>query len=149
MEPLDALRLELFDPDVRRRDPELEELDLLFAEPLEEREPERAFDCVDPLEPELRLPELRLAELRLRELPLEPELRLRELPLEPELPLRELPLRERVFWPPCRDVSSFPSSSEESPISFFATPTAAGTATPTAAPATTFFVVDIPSDPSF
>jgi hypothetical protein len=30
-------------------------------------------------------------------------------------------------------------------ISFFATPTAAGTATPSAAPATTFFVVDMPS----
>jgi hypothetical protein len=37
------------------------------------------------------------------------------------------------------------SSSSPSPSSFFATPTAAGTATPRAAPATTFCVVDMPS----
>jgi len=47
----------------------------------------------------------------------------------------ELPLEE----PPC----SSPESSL--PRSFFATAAAAGTATPNAAPATTFFVVELPS----
>jgi hypothetical protein len=46
----------------------------------------------------------------------------------------------------CAPASSEASSSESPfPISFFATPTAAGIATPIAAPAATFFGVDIPS----
>jgi hypothetical protein len=52
-------------------------------------------------------------------------------------------LAERV---PCRrPADCCASSPDDESISFFATPTAAGTATPTAAPATTFFVVDMPS----
>jgi hypothetical protein len=51
--------------------------------------------------------------------------------------------------PELRELSSSPCSlcslSPPWPISLFATLTAAGTATPSAAPATTFFVVDIPS----
>jgi hypothetical protein len=46
------------------------------------------------------------------------------------------------------DPSSDESSSSE-PMSFFATPTAAGIATPRAVPATTFVVVDSPSSSSF
>jgi hypothetical protein len=46
--------------------------------------------------------------------------------------------------PPPRPSSS-PSPESPSPISFFATPTAAGIATPNAAPATTLCVVDRPS----
>jgi hypothetical protein len=48
------------------------------------------------------------------------------------------PLRRAV-------VSSVSPCSSESPRIFFATSTAAGIATPTAAPATTFFEVDMPS----
>ena len=44
--------------------------------------------------------------------------------------------------------SEDPSSSSPLPRNFFATPTAAGTATPKAAPATTFCVVDMPSPSS-
>jgi hypothetical protein len=53
------------------------------------------------------------------------------------------PLSESPSPPP----SPSPSSSE--PISFFATPTAAGIATPSAVPATTFCVVERPSSSSF
>jgi hypothetical protein len=60
------------------------------------------------------------------------------LPLPRELP----PLVELCSLD--SDASSSPSSSPF-PRNFFATPTAAGTATPSAAPATTFWVVDIPS----
>jgi hypothetical protein len=51
-----------------------------------------------------------------------------------------------VLRPPCREPPPPPSSwSSLSPISFLATPTAAGTAMPSAAPATTFLPVDMPS----
>jgi hypothetical protein len=58
---------------------------------------------------------------------------------------RELPLRRvvRRSDPPSSSVSS------SEPISFFATPTAAGIATPSAVPATTFCVVERPSSSSF
>jgi hypothetical protein len=142
-----------------------EVLPLARFDELPERELlERADELRLPeLEPELRLPELPLPELRLPELPL-PELRLPELPLPelrlPELPLPELrpfelperlpldPLRDRLpCEPPELPRSDEPSSGLSSslpPISFLATPTAAGTATPRAAPAAIFFPVDIP-----
>ncbi|HZU20836.1 MAG TPA: hypothetical protein VE982_06430 [Gaiellaceae bacterium] len=47
------------------------------------------------------------------------------------------------------DCSSSPDDSSSEPISFFATPTAAGIATPSAVPATTFCAVDRPSSSSF
>jgi hypothetical protein len=57
-------------------------------------------------------------------------------------------LARAVRRPPVRAPPSSPSS-ESPPISFFATPTAAGTATPIAAPATTFCGVESPvSSPS-
>jgi hypothetical protein len=62
------------------------------------------------------------------------------------------PAFDRERLPPARRRGAFPSSSPPSslsplspPISFFAAPTAAGMATPSAAPATTFAGVDIPS----
>jgi len=71
------------------------------------------------------------------------------LPLELPEPLRlELPERPALRPPPCWARPPSPplsSWSSLSPISFLATPTAAGTATPSAAPATTFLPVDIPS----
>src|SRR5207248_6882448 len=47
--------------------------------------------------------------------------------------------------PPCSPLPPSPLVSLSSPISFLATPTAAGTAIPTAAPAAIFFFVDMPS----
>jgi hypothetical protein len=55
--------------------------------------------------------------------------------------------RPRPPAPDCEPSSDESSSSE--PISFFATPTAAGIATPRAVPATTLVVVDSPSSSSF
>jgi hypothetical protein len=54
---------------------------------------------------------------------------------------------ERVRFPVLPASPLCPSSPPSSPFpsSFFATPTAAGTATPMAAPAATFLPVDIPS----
>jgi hypothetical protein len=52
----------------------------------------------------------------------------------------ELPPLPGCFW--------LPLSSSPLPSSFFPTATAAGTATPSAAPAATFFLVDMPSFPS-
>jgi hypothetical protein len=51
---------------------------------------------------------------------------------------------ERLRVPDARRCPS-PSSSSSLPISFVAAPTAAGMATPSAAPTTTFLDVDIPS----
>jgi hypothetical protein len=119
-----------------------------------------------PPEEELLLARPRLDELdRLREP--EPELdRLRELePLERFVPLArprdELPeLRDRLFVPEDEarprdrlelDRELLPPlccclpSSSPFPSSFLPTATAAGTATPMAAPAATFFPVDMPS----
>lgn len=60
--------------------------------------------------------------------------------------LCELPPPDAPPSPSSSDSDDSPSSSSPpSPSSFFATPTAAGTATPRAAPATTFWVVDMPS----
>ena len=55
-------------------------------------------------------------------------------------------MREPLLLEPCSlDSDESSPSSSPFPSNFFATPTAAGTATPSAAPATTFWVVDIPS----
>ena len=59
--------------------------------------------------------------------------------VEPDREL-ELPPLPCCFW--------LPLSSSPLPSSFFPTATAAGTATPSAAPAATFFPVDMPSFPS-
>jgi hypothetical protein len=67
-----------------------------------------------------------------------------------ELLLRlDVPVERRVLRAARRPVPSPPPDSDESSspllISFLATPTAAGIATPIAAPAATFFGVDMPS----
>ena len=111
--------LELDEPDLRRADPDEPPERLFDPEALLRLEP---LDPLDPLlELVLREPVLREPELR------EPELR------EPELPCDR--------WPPPLCCSS-PASSSES--SFLATVTAAGTAIPTAAPASAFLPVDMP-----
>jgi len=137
-EPLLPLRLEepLLRPEELRAldDDELDRFD----------EPERAFD---PFERRLELPELPDEPLRdplddlLRDLPGEP---LREL-LEPPDPLEPLRDCERCCDPPLEPSLSWSSSSPPPPRTFRPTATAAGTATPSAAPATTFFPVDMPS----
>jgi len=120
--------------------------------PLDELEERRLFDDVDRVERDRDVPDLdRLPLARLDD----PLLVVRRLPdfavdpvrffvpderLRPELLERDAPR------PPCGERPPPPSSwSSLSPISFLATPTAAGTATPIAAPATTFLPVDIPS----
>jgi hypothetical protein len=121
--------------DVVRREPLLDPLrvdpDLLR----EELEPERLRDELEPerlrdeLEPDLLLPR---------------ELLVRRDRLDAVLE----PARERLPERCCRPPPScccWPSPSSPLPSSFLATPTAAGTAIPTAAPATTFLPVDIPS----
>jgi len=104
-----------------------------------------AFRALDVDRPdELRADELRADELRPDEPEpdvLRPELRP---DVEPEEPLRLL------LEPPDERPLSFESSSPSSElISFFATPTAAGIATPSAVPATTFWVVERPSSSLF
>jgi len=71
--------------------------------------------------------------------------------LDCEDPRRPELLDRARLPPPCCELLPAPSSCSSSPFprSFFATPTAAGTATPIAAPATTFLPVDIPSFSSF
>jgi hypothetical protein len=142
---------------------------LVFSEPLR---------LVELLLEELpfELEPLRLLELLLEELPFELEpLRLRDEPeealadlleederlLPDEEPPRpdEEPLRDplepaelsprRPLLPDDCSSPCVSSSSPPLPISFFATAAAAGTATPNAAPATTFFAVDVPSFASF
>jgi len=61
---------------------------------------------------------------------------------------RDPPREPEPAAAPSSSDSPSPSSSSE-PISFFATPTAAGIATPSAVPATTFCVVERPSSSSF
>jgi len=145
---LPDLRLDELD---RARDP----LDLLD-------ELDRARDPLDLLDDALRLPLFLLPVLDRRDeallllllllLLLEPLARFFVEPrprvvcegrLRPEL------LDLARLRPPCceRLPSRAPSSWSSSPFprNFFATPTAAGTATPMAAPATTFLPVDIPS----
>jgi hypothetical protein len=144
---------------------------LVFSEPLRldellleelpfELEPLRLLLLPAELPP-LELEPLRLPEER-DELPvdlLEEDARLRpdeELPRPDEEPLpdplepAELRPRRPLLPDDCSSSCDFsPSSSPPLPISFFATAAAAGTATPNAAPATTFFVVDVPSFASF
>jgi len=118
--PLDFDPRELFEPDER-------ELDPVRDEP--ERDP--LFDLDDPeLEPLRDEPE--------REPLFEPEALPRPDRLEPPLAPPELREPELPCW-------SSPPSSSPLPSSFLATVTAAGTAIPTAAPATTFLPVDMPS----
>jgi hypothetical protein len=101
----------------------------------------------------LRVPVLLRELLLFLRVPLEarPRLDVERARLVPVERLRELraPELRRVLEPPRLDPPSLDSdessSSSPLPMSFFATPTAAGTATPSAAPATTFWVVDIPS----
>ena len=134
---------------------ELEELRLLgelrLLDDLDRVERER--DVPDPD----RLPLARLDDplLLVRRLPDFVVRRLPDFAVEPvrffvpeERP--RLELLERVVRPPCCEPAALPplsSWSSSLPISFLATPTAAGTATPIAAPATTFLPVDIPSLP--
>jgi hypothetical protein len=126
--------------------PDLALLEAFFAAELPLLEALRAREVV-PLLARLVPPDF---EPDLLELPEPPEL------LEPErarLPEERLPRAvvpespERWELSPWSCCSSCSRSSWPPfcPISFFATLTAAGTATPNAAPATTFFVVDIPS----
>jgi hypothetical protein len=122
----------------------LDELPLLFR-PEEERPDELRpeEERPDELRPdELRLPDEELERLDEPERDFDPL----ELLLDPLVPLRD---RERD---PCCDPLppplccwSFSSSFPPSPSSFLPTATAAGTATPSAAPATTFFPVERPS----
>jgi len=63
--------------------------------------------------------------------------------------LRADVLRRLEVEPPDSRPLSLESSSPSEPISFLATPTAAGIATPSAVPATTFLVVDRPSSSLF
>ena len=124
-----------------------------FVPPLDELDERRLLDDVERVARDRDVPDLdRLPLARLDD----PLLVVRRLPdfavdpvrffvpeeLRPEL------LERDALRPPCceRPPSPSPSSwSSLSPISFLATPTAAGTATPIAAPATTFLPVDIPS----
>jgi hypothetical protein len=107
------------------------------------------FDA-DFRDPDLREPELRDVE---RDRPdVEPDRvpLVRRRPRDDAERARLVPtlcrLRDRLLDPlSSSSESDDSSSSPSSPSSFFATPTAAGTATPRAAPATTFCVVDMPS----
>jgi hypothetical protein len=156
--PLDEPEERLDEPEERLDEPE-ERLDEP-EERLDEPE-ERLLDDVDRVErdrdvPDLdRLPLARLEDpllvvRRLPDLAVEPvrffvpeerlRLELLERPVRP--PFCERPALEGPASPP---LSSWSSWSSLSPINFLATPTAAGTATPSAAPATTFLPVDMPS----
>jgi hypothetical protein len=121
---------------------------------LDELEERRLFDDVERAERDRGVPDLDRVPLARLDDPLPVVRRLPDFAVEPvrffvpderlplELPERaalRLPCRERPALPPPSSWSSL------SPISFLATPTAAGTATPIAAPATTFLPVDIPS----
>jgi hypothetical protein len=74
------------------------------------------------------------------------ELRVDEPPdVDPRRLVEERPELCDVGLDPREPCEPSPPLSSPFPISFFATPTAAGTATPSAAPAAIFFFVDIPS----
>jgi len=76
-----------------------------------------------------------------------PELLERFLDPPEELPEEPPDRLDKLRCPDWLELDEPCDSSSESPplpISFFATAAAAGTATPSAAPATTFFVVDVP-----
>jgi hypothetical protein len=132
--------------------------DAVFRDAVFRVDPERVVDLERDFEPEVFDLELdvfdeRLEALFLRELvDLREPVDLRELDVFRRVPPRPLVLD----LPPCDappDSPSPPSSDESSsssePISFRATPTAAGIATPSAVPATTFCVVESPSSSSF
>ena len=129
-------RLDELDARLREPEPELD--------PLREREPE--LDPLRELEPLERFVPLERLREELPELPdrlFDPEDEARpleRLELERELP----PARDRwlSLLPPLLCLSS---SSPPFPSSFLPTATAAGTATPMAAPAATFLPVDMPS----
>jgi hypothetical protein len=144
----------LLPPEDELPDRRLDELDLARDPPVEL---DRAREPLDLLDDALRLPLLLLPVLDRRDealvlLLLAP---LARFFVEPrprvvcEDPLRPGLLDLARLRPPCceRLPSGAPSSWSSSPFprNFFATPTAAGTATPMAAPATTFLPVDIPS----
>jgi hypothetical protein len=148
-------------PDDELRDLPLDELALVRDRLVDPDEPLRLrlllplLLPLDRLEAERLLLERFAAELLLPLDRFDPEL----LPLldrfDAELPRRvacEDRLRAELpdFRPVCPEPwpsppPSFCWSSSPLPRSFFATPTAAGTATPAATPATTFLPVDIPS----
>jgi hypothetical protein len=115
-------REEPFEPDERELDPlrDAPDRDPLFEPDERELDPLRDEPERDPLPDPEALP---------RPERLDPPLARELRELEPELPC----------------CSSPPSSSSPLPSSFLATVTAAGTAIPTAAPATTFLPVDMPS----
>jgi hypothetical protein len=135
---LDRLALEDTDrPELERRVPEDDDRAVLV----------RLFDVV--LEPLFdRVPEvLLLPDERVRRAapPLDERLRPAVLRLDARLRPRWAPPARWPSWRPCSPSELDSDSSSSLLISFFATPTAAGIATPTAAPAATFLPVDIPS----
>jgi hypothetical protein len=134
----------VFSDPLRLVEPPLDEL-LLEALLLEEL----PFE-LEPLRLREELDEL-LVDLLEEDERLRPDEELRR-PDEEPLPDPLEPLELTPRRPLLPDDCSSPcvsSSSPPFPISFFATAAAAGTATPNAAPATTFFVVDVPSSASF
>jgi hypothetical protein len=140
-------REEPFEPDERELDPlrDAPDRDPLFEPDERELDPLRDAPDRDPLfEPDER----ELDPLRdepERDPLFDPEALPRPERLDPPL-ARELGELEPELLPCC---SSPPSSSSPLPSSFLATVTAAGTAIPTAAPATTFLPVDMPSSLAF
>jgi hypothetical protein len=131
-EELLLARPRLDELDDRLREPELDRLRAL--EPLEPLEPLERFEPLDRLRDEL-------PELPDRLFDPDDEARPRErLELDWEL----LPERDRLL-PLSPLLLCWSSSSLPLPSSFLPTATAAGTATPMAAPAATFFPVDMPS----
>lgn len=123
---------------------------LLEVDPLPEEDRLLEDDALldEPADRVLRLPplEARLLEPRPEELRpdvLPPELRADEFRLDdPRFPELRADVPPEL---PRSDDRASELSSSPVPISFLATPTAAGTATPIAAPAAIFFLVDIPS----
>ena len=124
-----------------------------LVSPLDELEERRRLDEVEPVERDRVVPDLDRLPLARLDDPLLPVRRLPDFAVEPvrffvpDDRLRPELLERAALRPPCRERPLPPRSfwSSPSPISFLATPTAAGTATPSAAPATTFLLVDMPS----
>ncbi|MGN6431296.1 MAG: hypothetical protein ACTHNB_11280 [Gaiellaceae bacterium] len=120
---------------------------------LDELEERRLLDDVEPVERDRDVPDLDRLPLARLDDPLLVVRRLLDFAVEPVLFFvaddrvrLELLERDALRRPCCDRPPPPPSSwSSLSPISFLATPTAAGTATPSAAPATTFLLVDMPS----
>lgn len=120
---------------------------------LDELEERRLLDDVEPVERDRDVPDLDRLPLARLDDPLLVVRRLLDFAVEPVLffvaddRVRPELLERDALRRPCCDRPPPPPSSWSSlsPISFLATPTAAGTATPSAAPATTFLLVDMPS----